>query len=33
MSSGTFPVALSQGTYHYHCTVHGAAMSGTIVVQ
>ncbi|HEV8399236.1 MAG TPA: cupredoxin domain-containing protein [Gemmatimonadales bacterium] len=33
MSTGTFPVSLSQGTYHYHCTVHGAAMSGTIVVQ
>jgi len=33
MSSGTFPVTLAQGTYHYHCTVHGAAMSGTIVVQ
>lgn len=23
----------SAGTYKYHCTVHGAAMSGTIVVQ
>jgi plastocyanin len=21
------------GTYKYHCTVHGAAMSGTVVVQ
>src|SRR6266542_3857184 len=25
MSTGTFPVTLSQGTYHFHCTVHGAA--------
>jgi len=33
MATGTFPVTLSLGTYHYHCTVHGAAMSGTIVVQ
>jgi plastocyanin len=33
MTSGTFPVTLVQGTYHYHCTVHGASMSGTIVVQ
>lgn len=33
MTSGTFPVALVQGTYHYHCTIHGAPMSGTIVVQ
>ena len=23
----------SAGTYKYHCTIHGAAMSGTIVVQ
>jgi len=21
------------GTYYYHCSVHGAAMSGTITVQ
>jgi plastocyanin len=28
--SRTFATA---GTYKYHCTVHGAAMSGTIVVQ
>ena len=28
--SRTFAAA---GTYKYHCTVHGAAMSGTIVVQ
>jgi len=33
MSAGTFPVTLAQGTYHYHCTIHGAIMSGTIVVQ
>jgi plastocyanin len=33
MTTGTFPATLSQGTYHYHCTVHGASMSGTIVVQ
>ena len=28
--SRTFTAA---GTYKYHCTVHGSAMSGTIVVQ
>ena len=28
--SRTFAAA---GTYKYHCTVHGAAMSGTVVVQ
>jgi len=33
MTSGTFPVTLVQGTYHYHCSIHGAPMSGTIVVQ
>jgi len=33
MTTGTFPATLVQGTYHYHCTVHGAPMSGTIVVQ
>lgn len=33
MTSGTFPVTLVQGTYLYHCTIHGAPMSGTIVVQ
>jgi len=33
MSVGTFPATLSAGTYHFHCTIHGAAMSGTIVVQ
>ncbi len=33
MTTGTFGVTLIAGTYHYHCTVHGAAMSGTIVVH
>ncbi|SRR6266540_4131313 len=33
MTTGTFPVTLSQGTYLYHCGVHPATMSGTIVVQ
>jgi len=33
MTSGTFSVTLVHGAYHYHCTIHGAAMSGTIVVQ
>ena len=33
MTSGTFPVTLVQGTYQYHCTIHGVSMSGTIVVQ
>jgi plastocyanin len=28
--SRTFTAA---GTYKYHCTIHGAAMSGTVVVQ
>lgn len=32
MTTGTFPVTLSQGTYTYHCTNHGG-MNGTIVVQ
>ncbi len=32
--SGTYLTTLSsKGTYTYHCTVHGLAMSGTIVVQ
>ena len=33
MATGTFQATLVQGTYHYHCSVHGASMSGTIVVQ
>ena len=34
MTSGTYTAMLSTpGTYHYHCLVHGAAMSGVIVVQ
>ena len=33
MTTGTYVPALIIGTYHYHCAVHGAAMSGTIVVQ
>jgi len=33
-SSGTYTTpALSAGTYTYDCTVHGVAMSGTIIVQ
>jgi len=33
-SSGTFSRAFATaGTYKYHCTIHGAAMSGTIVVK
>jgi plastocyanin len=28
--SRTFPAA---GTYKYHCSIHGAAMSGQVVVQ
>lgn len=34
MTSGTYNATLTTpGTYHYHCLVHGAAMSGIIVVQ
>jgi len=33
MTSGTYAPTLIVGTYHYHCAVHGAPMSGTIVVQ
>ena len=36
MSSGTFSPTLVQGTYQYHCSVHGGpgtGMHGTIVVQ
>jgi plastocyanin len=33
-TSGTYAATLTAaGTYHYHCAVHGAAMSGVIVVQ
>lgn len=27
-----YVAALSQGTYNYHCLIHGAAMSGRVVV-
>ncbi|HWH02471.1 MAG TPA: plastocyanin/azurin family copper-binding protein [Gemmatimonadales bacterium] len=34
MTSGTYTATLNTaGTYHYHCLIHGAAMSGVIVVQ
>lgn len=34
MTSGTYTATLTTaGTYHYHCAVHGAAMSGVVVVQ
>lgn len=34
MTSGTYNATLTvAGTYHYHCIVHGAAMSGTIVIE
>ena len=35
-SSGTHAVTLVNGTYQYHCTIHGlpgSGMHGTIVVQ
>jgi len=33
-TSGTYTATLTTaGTYHYHCAVHGSAMSGVIVVQ
>jgi len=33
-TSGTYSATLTApGTYHYHCAVHGAAMSGVLVVQ
>ena len=33
-SSGTFVRAFpTAGTYDYHCTIHGAAMSGRVVVR
>jgi plastocyanin len=32
--SGTFSRAFTvPGTYHYHCTIHGSAMSGQIIVK
>lgn len=31
-SSGTCDATLVQGTYNYHCSIHGAGMSGVIVV-
>ena len=31
---GTFSrIFNAAGTYNYHCSIHGAAMSGTITVQ
>ena len=34
MTSGTYNATLTTpGTYHYHCLIHGAAMSGVVVVQ
>lgn len=36
MTSGTYSPTLAQGTYQFHCSVHGApgtGMHGTIVVQ
>jgi len=34
MSSGTYAVQFNTaGTYHYICAVHGASMSGTVIVQ
>lgn len=34
MTSGTYTATLTvAGTYHYHCAIHGAAMSGTIVIE
>lgn len=33
-SSGTYARTFSAaGTYHYHCSIHGAAMTGVIVAQ
>ena len=34
MNQGTYAVQFNTpGTYHYICAVHGAAMSGTVIVQ
>jgi plastocyanin len=36
LSSGTYSPTLVQGTYQYHCSIHGSpggGMHGTIVVQ
>jgi len=34
MTSGTYTATLTvAGTYHYHCAIHGAAMSGVLVIQ
>jgi hypothetical protein len=34
MSSGTYALQFNTpGTYHYICAVHGALMSGTVIVQ
>lgn len=34
MMSGSYQATLTTpGTYHYHCAVHGAAMSGIVVIQ
>ncbi|HWZ28262.1 MAG TPA: hypothetical protein VNX15_06865 [Gemmatimonadales bacterium] len=34
MTSGSYTATLTvAGTYHYHCAIHGAAMSGVLVIQ
>jgi len=32
-AGSSYQATLAVGTYTYHCTIHGAAMSGTIVSQ
>jgi plastocyanin len=32
-TSGDHQVTVQVGTFGYHCTIHGAGMSGVIVVQ
>jgi len=32
-AGASYSATLKVGTYAYHCTIHGASMSGTIVVQ